>query len=98
MANEMKAQFNWEDPMDLEGCLTEDERMVMENARNYCQDKLMPRVLMANRNETFDRDIFREMGALGLLGSVIDGYGCAGVNYVCYGLICLLYTSPSPRD
>jgi glutaryl-CoA dehydrogenase len=87
MANEMKAQFNWEDPMDLEGNLSEDERMVMDNARNYCQDKLMPRVLMANRHETFDREIFREMGALGLLGSVIDGYGCAGVNYVCYGLI-----------
>jgi len=87
MADEMKAQFNWEDPMNLTGNLSEEERMVMDNARNYCQEKLLPRVLMANRNETFDREIFNEMGELGLLGSVIDGYGCAGVNYVSYGLI-----------
>lgn len=87
MSHSMMPHFNWEDPLDLTGNLSDEERMVMENARNYCQDKLMPRVLMANRNETFDRDIMREMGELGLLGSVIEGYGCAGVNYVCYGLI-----------
>jgi glutaryl-CoA dehydrogenase len=81
------APFNWEDPLNLEDALSEDERLVMESARAYCQDKLMPRVLMANRHETFDRDIFNEMGAQGLLGSTIDGYDCAGVNYVCYGLI-----------
>ena len=79
--------FNWEDPLDLSGSLTADERIIMDNTRQYCQDKLMPRILMANRNETFDRNIMSEMGELGLLGCVIDGYGCAGVNYVSYGLI-----------
>lgn len=87
MTQTTQPKFNWEDPLDLTGSLTVDERMIMENARNYCQSKLMPRILMANRNETFDRDIMLEMGELGLLGSVIDGYGCAGVNYVSYGLI-----------
>ena len=81
------APFNWEDPLNLEDNLSEDERIVMESARAYCQDKLMPRVLMANRNETFEREIFNEMGEQGLLGSTIEGYDCAGVNYVCYGLI-----------
>ena len=79
--------FNWEDPLDLSGSLTADERIIMDSTRQYCQDKLMPRILMANRNETFDRNIMSEMGELGLLGCVIDGYGCAGVNYVSYGLI-----------
>lgn len=81
------APFNWADPLNLEDSLGEDERIVMESARAYCQDKLMPRILEANRHETFDRDIFTEMGEQGLLGSTIDGYDCAGVNYVCYGLI-----------
>ncbi|NNC37453.1 MAG: acyl-CoA dehydrogenase [Hyphomonadaceae bacterium] len=81
------APFNWEDPLNLEDSLSEDERIVMESARAYCQNKLMPRILEANRHETFDRDIFTEMGEQGLLGSTIDGYDCAGVNYVCYGLI-----------
>ena len=81
------ARFNWEDPLDLESCLTEEERLVRDTARDYCQDKLMPRVLEANRHERFDREIMSEMGALGLLGSTIDGYGCPGVNYVCYGLV-----------
>ena len=79
--------FNWQDPLLLEENLTEDEIIVMDSARNYCQERLMPRVLMANRNETFDRDIMTEMGDLGLLGVTIDGYGCAGLNYVSYGLI-----------
>jgi glutaryl-CoA dehydrogenase len=82
-----RAKFNWEDPLDLDSQLTEDERMIRDSARAYCQDKLMPRILMANRNEVFDREIMNEMGELGLLGPTIDGYGCAGVNYVSYGLI-----------
>ena len=79
--------FNWQDPLLLEENLSEDERIVMDSARNYCQEKLMPRVLMANRNEIFDRDIMLEMGELGLLGATIEGYDCAGLNYVSYGLI-----------
>src|SRR6266852_5056652 len=79
--------FDWADPLLLEEALTEDERMVRDSAHAYCQDKLFPRVLEANRHERFDREIMNEMGSLGFLGSTIDGYGCAGVNYVCYGLI-----------
>jgi glutaryl-CoA dehydrogenase len=82
-----KAEFNWEDPLLLEDLLTEEERMVRDTARNYAQDKLMPRVLEANRHEIFHREIMTELGELGLLGSTIDGYGCAGTNYVSYGLI-----------
>ncbi len=81
------AKFDWTDPLLLEDELSEDERMVRDSARAYCQDKLLPRVIEANRREHFDREIMNEMGALGFLGSTIDGYGCAGVNYVCYGLI-----------
>jgi glutaryl-CoA dehydrogenase len=80
-------EFRWDDALFLEDQLSEDERHVRDAARAYCQDKLMPRVLEANRNEHFDRDILREMGALGFLGSTIDGYGCAGVNNVSYGLV-----------
>ena len=82
-----KAQFKWDDALLLDDQLTEEERMVRDSARDYCQEQLMPRVLLANRNEVFDREIMREMGKLGLLGATIDGYGCAGINYVCYGLI-----------
>jgi glutaryl-CoA dehydrogenase len=82
-----KAEFDWADPLLLEEALTEEERMVRDSARAYCQEKLMPRVLEANRHERFDRGIMNEMGALGFLGATIEGYGCAGVNYVCYGLI-----------
>ena len=82
-----KAEFHWEDPLLLEDQLTEEERMVRDTARDYAQDKLMPRVLEANRHEKFHREIMNELGALGLLGSTIDGYGCAGTNYVSYGLI-----------
>ena len=85
--NDLKPQFKWEDAFLLEDQLTDEERMVRDSAQAYCQDKLMPRVLMANRQESFDREILNEMGALGFLGSTIDGYGCAGVNHVCYGLI-----------
>ncbi|WP_340118078.1 acyl-CoA dehydrogenase [Pelagibius sp. 7325] len=87
-AGSPKARFVWEDPLLLEEQLTEEERMVRDAARDYCQDKLMPRILEANRHEIFDRSIMTEMGALGFLGSTIpETYGCAGVNHVCYGLI-----------
>ena len=81
-------RFQWDDPLLLDDALNEDERMVRDMARAYCQDKLIPRVLEANRNETFDRDIMSEFGELGMLGSTLpEDYGCAGVNHVCYGLI-----------
>ncbi len=83
-----KPTFHWDDPFLFENQLEEDERMVRDTARDYAQEKLMPRVLMANRNETFDRDIISEMGELGLMGPTIsEEYGGAGVNHVCYGLI-----------
>ncbi|HEY5094456.1 MAG TPA: acyl-CoA dehydrogenase [Candidatus Eremiobacteraceae bacterium] len=80
-------EFRWDDALLLEDQLSEDERHVRDAARAYCQEKLMPRVLEANRNEHFDREILREMGELGFLGSTIEGYGCAGVNNVSYGLV-----------
>jgi glutaryl-CoA dehydrogenase len=82
-----KPVFDWQDPLLLDAELSEEERMLRDSARDFCQEKLMPRVLMANRHERFDREIMTEMGALGLLGPTIHGYGCAGVNYVSYGLI-----------
>jgi glutaryl-CoA dehydrogenase len=80
-------RFDWADPLLLEESLSEEERMVRDSAHDYCQERLFPRVLEANRHERFDREIMNEMGALGFLGSTIEGYGCAGVNYVSYGLI-----------
>lgn len=83
-----KPSFNWQDPLLIDSLLSEEERMIRDSAHQYCQEKLMPRVLLANRNETFDPDIMKELGALGLLGCTIEEkYGCAGVNYVTYGLI-----------
>jgi glutaryl-CoA dehydrogenase len=82
-----RAAFDWTDPLLLDDQLTDEERMIRDAARSYCQEKLMPRVLEANRHEIFHREIMNEMGALGFLGSTIEGYGCAGVNYVSYGLI-----------
>src|ERR1700674_4306944 len=82
-----KAIFHWEDPLLLEEQLTSDERQIRDAAQSYCQGRLMPRVLEANRHEKFDRQIVNEMGELGFLGPTIDGYGCAGVNHVSYGLI-----------
>lgn len=82
-----RAPFNWEDPLLLDQQLTEEERMVYRSARDFCQNELMPNILQANRNETFDRNIMRQMGELGLLGVTIDGYGCAGLSSVAYGLI-----------
>ena len=82
-----KASFQWLDPLGVRDQLTEEEKLVQDCATNYCQTKLMPRVLLANREERFDRDILRELGGLGLLGPTLTGYGCAGVSYVAYGLI-----------
>jgi glutaryl-CoA dehydrogenase len=79
--------FRWIDPLLFDDQLSDDERQIRDVAREYCQDRLQSRVLEANRYERFDREIFYEMGELGLLGSTIDGYGCAGVNAVSYGLI-----------
>ncbi|KAJ8254521.1 hypothetical protein COCON_G00211330 [Conger conger] len=82
-----KVQFNWRDALELEGQLTEEEVMIRDSFRTYCQEKLMPRILMANRHEVFHREIVSEMGELGVLGPTIQGYGCAGTSYVAYGLI-----------
>ncbi|HEY0901539.1 MAG TPA: acyl-CoA dehydrogenase [Micavibrio sp.] len=79
--------FDWQDPLLLDELLTDEERMIRDSAREYCQTKLMPRVLEANRHEIFDPAIMREMGEMGLLGAMLDGYGCAGVSQVAYGLI-----------
>ncbi len=78
---------HWDDILLLDEQLTEEERMIRDAARDYCQEKLMPRVLEANRHENFDREIMTELGELGLLGSTINGYGCAGASYVAYGLV-----------
>ena len=84
----MPSRFLWDDPFLLEEQLSDEERMVRDVARDYCQDKLMPRVLHANRSETFDRDIYGEMAELGMLGATLpEEHGGAGLNYVCYGLI-----------
>jgi len=77
----------WSDIFLLKEQLSEEENMIKETAANYAQDKLMTRVLDNNRNESFDKNIFKEMGAIGLLGSTIKGYNCPGVSYVAYGLI-----------
>ncbi|WP_439577090.1 acyl-CoA dehydrogenase [Elioraea sp.] len=81
------AKFNWEDPLLLEEQLTEDERMIRDSARDYAQEKLMTRVLEANRHERFDRAIMNEFGSMGFLGATLDSHGCAGISYVAYGLI-----------
>jgi glutaryl-CoA dehydrogenase len=85
-ASSGKPQFNWEDPFLLDQQLSEEESMVRDTARQYAQEKLLPRVREAYQKEETDPEIFREMGALGLLGPFIEGYDCAGMNYVCYGL------------
>jgi glutaryl-CoA dehydrogenase len=85
----MSAQsvFQWDDPLLLETQLSSEERMVRDSARDYCQARLLPRIIEANRYERFDREIMNEMGELGFLGCTIRGYGCADLTYVCYGLI-----------
>ena len=83
-----KQTFKWDDPFLLNDQLTDEERMIRDTARKYCQDKLMPRILEANREEVFHREIMNEMGAVGLLGSTVpEEYGGAGLNHVAYGLI-----------
>ena len=79
--------FKWDDALLLEDQLSEDERAIRDAAHDYCQEKLFPRILMANRIERFDREIMNEMGEMGFLGATLDGYGCAGASYVAYGLI-----------
>ena len=79
--------FDWQDPLRIEDELDESERLIRDTAADYARERLMPRILEAHRHERFDPEIMREMGALGLLGSTLEGYGCAGVNYVSYGLV-----------
>lgn len=86
-ANKTAAKFNWQDALNMESQLTEEEKMVRDSFRAYCDDKLMSRIIMANRNEKFDPEIVSEMGSIGVLGPTIKGYGCAGVSSVAYGLI-----------
>ena len=83
----MKAAFHWQDPFLLSEQLSEEERAIVDAAHTFCQEKLQTRVLMAARHEKFDREIMNEAGAMGFLGSTIEGYGCAGLSYVAYGLI-----------
>ncbi len=86
--NTKKNNFIWQDPLLLDDLLTEDERIVRDTANSYAQENLMPRILEANRQEKFDRNIMNEMGKLGFLGSTLpEKYGCADVNNVCYGLL-----------
>jgi glutaryl-CoA dehydrogenase len=79
--------YRWDDPFLLDAQLTDEERMIRDAAEAYAQDKLQPRILMANREGRFDREIMHELGALGFLGATIKGYGCAGISYVAYGLL-----------
>ena len=83
----MLKEINWQDPLNLDAELTEDERLVRDAARAFARDRLLPGIVEANRHEKFDPEIMRDMGAQGLLGSTIQGYGCAGVSHVAYGLV-----------
>ena len=86
--SDQRARFVWSDPLLLEEQLTEEERMIRDSTRDYARDRLMTRVLEANRSESFDREIMNEMGSLGLLGATLpEKYGCSNVNYVSYGLM-----------
>ena len=80
-------KFNWQDPFNMDDQLSDEERLIRDTAANFAQERLAPRVRNAFRQEHTDREIFNEMGELGLLGSTIDGYGCPGVSYVSYGLV-----------
>ena len=82
-----KVSFNFEDPLDLNGLLKEEETMIMNSARDFCQSKLFPGIIKANREEIFDRNIMKEFGEMGFLGATIKEYGCPGVSSVSYGLI-----------
>ncbi len=79
--------FAWDDPLLLDSLLTDDERLIRDSARTFAQERLMPRILKANREETFDVSIMRELGAMGFLGATLTGYGCAGIGYVGFGLV-----------
>jgi glutaryl-CoA dehydrogenase len=83
----MKPTFQWQDPFLLNSQLSDDERAIVDAAHDFCQEKLQTRVLMAARHEKFDREIMNEFGSMGFLGATIEGYGCAGLNYVSYGLV-----------
>jgi glutaryl-CoA dehydrogenase len=87
MSGKQWQKMNWQDPFLLEQQLTDEQRLIRDSARQYAQEKLLPRVQQAFRNEETDPAIFREMGAMGLLGATIEGYGCPGVDYISYGLI-----------
>ena len=80
-------QNHWEDILLFDEQLSEEERIIQRNIHEYCQNSLMPRILEANRDEVFHREIYNELGELGMLGPTIKGYGCAGISYVAYGLI-----------
>lgn len=80
-------KYNWHDPLNLESQLTEDEIAIRDAFRSYCKSSLLPRVTKANREEIFDKEIFREIGEMGALGCTLSGYGCAGVSNVAYGLL-----------
>ncbi len=84
---EIKSLSAWDDILNLDDQLSAEEKILQSTVRAYCKEKLLPRIIDDNRNENFSREIFTEMGELGLLGSYLDGYGCAGSNYVSYGLI-----------
>ena len=87
MKTNVKTKFDWQDPFFLMEQLSDDERAIADAAHAFCQEKLQTRVLMAARHEKFDREIMNEAGAMGFLGCTIEGYGCAGLNYVSYGLV-----------
>lgn len=80
-------QFQWEDPLNLESLLTDEEKILRDTFKSYCQDKLMSRITMSHRNGYFDRNIMNELGELGAFGCTLKGYGCAGVSTVSYGLL-----------
>ena len=84
---EKKSKFNWNDPLFLTSQLSEDEKIIQDQAQKFCTNELLPRITKANRSETFDREVYFLLGENGLLGSTIDGYGCAGINHIGYGLI-----------
>jgi glutaryl-CoA dehydrogenase len=87
LTNRLMATFDYKDAFNLESQLTEDEKIIRDSCQQYCQQKLMHRVIEAHRKEMFHSEIYKEMGELGLLGPTIDGYGCSGVSSVAYGLI-----------
>ena len=82
-----KTSSAWNDILNFQNQLSDEEQILQSSVKSYCRDKLLPRIVNDNRNENFDRSIFTEMGKLGILGSYLNGYGCAGSNFVSYGLI-----------